>query len=560
MSKKLKETIKLCKFEYPTSKFPFYHVNIFVEFENSAFEVNKVISNGNKIRDYQVFQDNKELFDKTIHPGRKGNIVARVNWENKKSYKLKIEGELPSGEQTELKEIEVKAPSYGGYWDSDWEHYAGVVLSENAGISRCREPVHLTASFYKDRIDSSDEIRVVGIDPETGMAEETPSQIYGFDEWNVSRLVEEEPFRYQPTVTLDLVFLASVSANSEKVYLIFYGNPQAQNPLYKSDLKVSGESYQSEVENDYYRMKLHDKSGFIDQIDIKQGINSILDHHMEPPGTVHWNPGCYAPPRIWSHASDWDPPAYTTGIEGPLFMMRKYWGKLPFDVKQVSASVTYSFYAHNPYVIISTALRIDEEIAVKALRNGEFVFKKELFDEFVWKDKTGEVGRLELAQARPHPSPAVRISPDPPWLALLNREQGYGFGGITLSYVNERFGKGLVRTTQPHFYVEAGPWVYWCRPLVNTFVTNNPQRLVPVPEGCLYLERNAYLPFKLKLDEGKEYEVLDRYRKMLTNPLEVLEVNMDTDERVPEKWVQGIISEEFQELSPEEVFHPDQDK
>ncbi|MFQ5794821.1 MAG: hypothetical protein ACE5JP_07215 [Candidatus Bipolaricaulia bacterium] len=551
-------SIAICQFGYPTAEFPFYHVKVCMKLEDTDLKVDNIVANGDKIRDFQVFNDGKESYKKIAEANAKTEIVARVNWENDRSYDLKIVGEPSStGDSIELEGITAHAPSYGGYWDKAWKHYAGAVLTETAGISRDKEPVHLTLSCYEDRIDSADEIRVVGIDPETGAAEEVPCQVYGFDRWNVSELVEKESYRYQPTVTLELAFLADVSADAQKVYLIFYGNPQAAAPTYETDLKVIPGSHQLEleIENDDYRMKLHDKSGFIDEITIKQGVHAQLDHHLEPPGTIHWNPGCYAPPRAWSHASDWNPPDHFTETAGPIFLMRQYWGKLPFEIDEISASVTYLFYAHNPYMVISTTLKIDAAITVQALRNGEFVFKKDQFDEFIWKDNTGEVGRLKLAEARPHPGQAVRIAPNVPWLALLNREGGYGFGGISLSYVNERLNEGLVRITQPHFYIEIGPWVYWCRPLINTFITNNPQRMVRVPEGCLYLERNAYLPFQLNPDN--EYAALDRYQKMLSHPLEVVEIFMDTAQRVPEKWVQGIISEAFEELPPEEVFQSD---
>ena len=73
--------------------------------------------------------------------------------------------------------------------------------------------------------------------------------------------------------------------------------------------------------------------------------------------------------------------------------------------------------------------------------------------------------------------------------------------------------------------------------LVNTFLTNNPQRMVQMPKGCLYLEKNACLPFKLGKARDTECAILDRNWERLTAPLEVREVSMDTDKRVPKQWV-----------------------
>lgn len=538
MAEKLSNAVESCQFGYPNGEFPFYHVAVFANLNRADLKVNRVIVNGDETRDVRVFDGDQESFDRIVEQGTRSKIVVRVDWENVRSYTLEIGGESPStGEDFKLERIVAQAPPHGGYWDTAWKYYGGVVLAETAGLSREHEPIHLTLAVYEDRVANPKEIRVVGIDPDSGTPQEIPCQVHGFDPWASSQLVDKEPTRYQPATTIDLAFLADVQAGSEKVYLVFYGNPNASEPGYETDLRVSGEGLKLEIENSYYRMNLHDRGGLIDEIFMKQGIDMKLDHHVEPPGTIHWNPDCYSPPHTWSHTTDWDPPPHSMGAEGPVFVMRKYWGKLPFDVDQVSASVTYLFYAHNPYVIISTAMRVDEPLPVKVMRNGCFVLRRELFNDLAWKDRAGKVNHLNLDRAPAPPNAVVRLAPDTHWLAFLNRERGFGFGGITLSFVNERFDGGLVRATQPHYHVMVGPWVGWSRMLVNTFLTNNPQRMVHIPEGCLYLEKNAYLPFKLGKARDTECAILDRNWERLTAPLEVREVSMDTDKRVPKQWV-----------------------
>jgi hypothetical protein len=547
MAEKVSGAVDSCRFGYPTARFPFYHVAVLANLKPTDLRVDRVMVNGDETRDVRVFNGEQESFDGAIERDTRSTIVVRVDWENERSYTLEIGGQSPSsGKELDLERIVASAPQYGGYWDTAWKYYGGVVLTETAGVSREKEPIHLTVSFYEDRIASPQEIRVVGIDPESGAARETPCQVYGFERWESSHLVAKEPSRYQPAVTIDVAFLADVPASSEKVYLVFYGNPNASEPGYETDLRVSGEGLKLEIENSYYRMNLHDKGGLIDEIFMKQGIDTKLDHHVEPPGTIHWNPDCYSPPHIWSHTSNWDPPPHSMGTEGPVFVMRKYWGKLPFDVDQVSASVTYLFYAHNPYVIISTTMRVDEPLPVKVMRNGCFVLRRELFNDLAWKDRAGKINHLNLDRAPAPPKAVMRMAPEIPWLAFLNREQGFGIGAITLSFVNERFDGGLVRAAQPHYHVMVGPWVGWSRMLVNTFLTNNPQRMVQVPKGCLYVEKNACLPFKLGKPRGAECAILDQNWERLINPLEVREVSMDTDPRVPKQWVPPFLPEGFE--------------
>lgn len=542
----MSDIIGSCNFGFPNTKLPFYHLDVLLKSVEQDFEITEIIVNGNTIRDFFVYQDNKECYDNIICKSRPARVIARVDWENEKSYTVEIQGHPTRSEgEVDLGSLTCKAPHHGGYWDKKWKYYASVVLSENVGIPRHKEPVHLSLNFYKDRLKSPKELRVVGIESDTGEAKAIPCQVIDYNEWDVPELIENDPSRYQSSVDFDIVFLADVQAHSNKVYLIFYGKHEASEFEYTSDLKVSGDKPGVEVENDYYRIKLHEKSGFIDEIYIKQGIDRKLDHHIEPPGTLHWNPGCYAPPQPWSHASDWNPPPSFDVINGSLFSMRKYWGQLPFGIDQLSASVTYMFHAHKPYIIVSTVLRAEEEISVKALRNNTFVFKKQLFDTFIWKNNNGEVTRLKVSDAPPLPRPLIRLSPEPLWMAFINCDQGYGFGGIPLKYLNEKYGNGLAKTTQPYHYVAVGPWVSWSRALVNTFVTNNPQRLVSIPKGCLYFERNAYLSFRFDPRTGEAQQILDKYQNILTNPLEVLEVKMDTDKRVPRKWVPPKLSEAF---------------
>ena len=89
----------------------------------------------------------------------------------------------------------------------------------------------------------------------------------------------------------------------------------------------------------------------------------VFDHHLETNGALHWNPGVYAPPRTWIHASDWDPPAGYATLSGPIFFMTKRWGAFP-EYPEVECSITYTFYANKPYVIMSSTLDVVKDLDV----------------------------------------------------------------------------------------------------------------------------------------------------------------------------------------------------
>ena len=92
-------------------------------------------------------------------------------------------------------------------------------------------------------------------------------------------------------------------------------------PEYKSGLKINGEGLGLSFNNQFYKVCLSERSGAIDEIRVKMGLDCTFDHHLETNGAVHWNPGIYAPPRPWLHASDWDPPDKHSLILGNIFAM-----------------------------------------------------------------------------------------------------------------------------------------------------------------------------------------------------------------------------------------------
>ena len=188
-----------------------------------------------------------------------------------------------------------------------------------------------------------------------------------------------------------------------------------------------------------------------------------------------------------------------------------------------------------------------DDLHVKALRNGEFVFNHAIVREFAWKKPDGGIGSMVIKEGQRHPKHALRIEPDTPWMAFYSREHACGFGGITLRLAEMRRGDGLVRSDYPFIYLAWGPWTYFSRVYTYTFGSNNPQRMIPVPKDSTYYEQMAFLPFKLGKTDEDRFADLERQQQKLAHPLDV-RVDMDTDERVPEEWVPPILVAEFEEL------------
>lgn len=534
----MKLNVTACSF--PTREYPYYYVKVEFPNLNKDFKVERVEGNNLWIRDYSVYNYDVQNYNNILHANANSTMVARFDWENGSSNFISVALKADDGEEIVLC-TDFTAPDEGGYWNKQWKYYASVVLTEDKGVARDNEPVHTMLGVYTNRLTSlEDEVRMVGIDPFSGIPCEVPCQIYESSSWS-----DFTDKHCQPTTTFDIAFLADVPANTGKVYLVFYGNPNASKPVYDTDLNVSGEGLDLTIDNSFYKARLHEKSGAIEEIVLKQGVNAVFDHHLETNGALHWNPGVYAPPRTWTHASDWDPPENYIVEKGPVFTMTKRWGMLP-QYPEVLCSVTYIFYANNPQIIISSTLQVLKDIGVVALRNGEIVLNHNVVKEFAWEKTSGEIGTTVVKDRPRHPEMGLKIDRDTPWYALYNSESKAALGVVNVKASHMKHDGGLARV-YPFLYLQWGPWVYVARPLIYTFISNNPQRVLNVQANNSYYEKMVLIPFKLPNKEEKRFELMKLYKQKLSEPLRITTC-MDTDERVPTEWVPPILLEEFEEL------------
>jgi hypothetical protein len=381
---------------------------------------------------------------------------------------------------------------------------------------------------------------VVGIDPASGKADEVVSQVYDMSTWN--KRADEH---CQPTTTFGLAFMADIPAHTSKVYLIFYGNPAAPQPNYSTDLKVTGTGLGLTVDNDHYRFVLHPTSGAIDEILLKQNVNVTFAHHLETNGSLHWNPCVYAPPRAWLHASDWQNPGGYATIVGPVFVMTKRWAPLP-DYPEIDCSVTYTFYRHTPYIMMESSLDVVKDVDVAALRNGEIVVNQEVVDEFAWVRPDGDIGTVVIKELPRHPTRAMDLDAWTRWWAFYNRKLPCALAAINLELTGLRRGHGPTQW-EPYIYLHWGPWYYCARPLVYSFATPNPQRVLRVGAGSTFFEKMAIYPCRLGNTDENLFDPIEFASDRLFAPLNRTVTAFDIDERVPEEWVPPFLVSEFEE-------------
>jgi hypothetical protein len=530
-------------YAHPTAKHPFYHLLVQVTLKDtSQFTVKDVSVNGSNIRDFFVYNSGRFQKSYTLSTGGDNVLVVRYDWLASESVKVAVAGSRKDGKGDGVIAASSRAPEHGGYWNEDWPYYSSIVCTETAGIRRINEPVHTTLAFYSDRVsDPAQELRIVRVDARTGEAQEIPSQVHSVEVYR-----HDEPGeRYQPTTICEVVFSATVDAYGSQVFLAFYGNQRASSPSYSTGLKKGGSGLGITLENEYYNIKLSKTSGAIDEMTMKTGSGFTFEHHLETNGALHWNPGIYAPPRPWLHASDWDPPEHYAEMHGPVFSMTKRSGTLD-HYPEATISVGYRFYDQVPWMLMTSTIEITKDISVKALRNGEVVLNRELVDEFAWCEPDGSRGLVRIQDTPRHPRHAKELPYNTPWACFISRGHDCGLGMVTVELAHFRNDGGICRTFRPYSYLQWGPWAYYARPLVYTFLSAGPGRLIPVTAGNIYYEKMAFLPLELE-DEKAGFRYLDQLHMQLKNPL-LTHIVEDADERAPKSWMAPVLVQEFEEM------------
>lgn len=530
--------LKFVAHTYPTPAFPFYGARVAVSGAAEDVTVMRCEVNGRWCRDVWVFND-AEQCRKGILRLEAGYNELRIRTDAAAGDTPHIHLEFSDGSVCELDTPAVEAQD--GWFMKGWKYCAAVILSNPNEIERINEPVHQPMAVYLDRIaDPVKEVRVVEICEKSGKAREIPSQVYHVSKWE--GFADEH---CQPTMNFDVAFLANVKSAGEAVYLVFYGNPEAEAPVYETALKVTGEGLKREVENEFYKVKLHELSGGIDEVTVKQGVNQTFAHHLETNGTMDWNPDCYAPPTPWNHISDWNPPENYQWEIGPVFAMLKRWGNMPM-YDDVKCSVTYTFYANSRPIIVSSTMELTQDKDVIALRSGEVVMNRELCQEVAWRNMDGTVDTSYIQDLPRHPTRGKYLPSTTPWVAIYNREKEACLGISYLDFGSLRRDTGLERMDS-HIYIHIGPWIYVARPLLYTFVGNNPQRVMHAYGNTLHFEKMAWNPMRLHYYDESAFDELEDTTEALRLPLQ-RRVEMDTDERVPTEWVPPILLAEFDEL------------
>jgi hypothetical protein len=546
------------EFGYPINGEGWYFIKISVDettdLRDQTWQVNAVRVNGARVRDWLVFQNGQESYDRLIDGRRPFELKVRYSWVGGEEYNFLIDLVNPkSGKKVEVKAAAQAPAALKGYWDPAWRNYLALSIAEEHGYRRENYPLQATIGVLSRYFHRPEEIRVVKVEikGKDVLYTEIPCQVYNIVKWEDQALLQSEEIdektgrpitRYHPTTTFSLCFLASLKPYEKATYLVFYNNPSAPAPQVSTDLQVKGEGLGKTIENSFYRVVLDEKSGMITEI-IEKTTHLKLEHKLETNGAVHWNPGTYSPPHPWSHASDWENPTFTE-ITGPVFYALTRCAPLP-HLQDVLVSIDYFFFAHTPFILMESTLLVKKDLFVKALRNGEVVFNKEVFDQAAYATVKGKTRTIDFSRTRRHPEHVVTLRPDTPWIAFFSQKKKVAFASLFLEFGTTNIYGGEASCQQPYIYIQHGPWYYISRAFVYSFGSNNQSRMLPVKKGSLYLEKTAWIPFSFKKKKHLG-SYLNKYYQMLKYPLAVKEI-METYPESPEGWLVPLLTEPFDE-------------
>ena len=395
-------------------------------------------------------------------------------------------------------------------WQQGWRYVKRLGLTNPTAHQRTNEPIEMDLEVYTGQIsDPEREIRVVQVLGDNGPVKEIPSQVH--------QLAAASDIYY-----LRLFFLADLAPEGRSTYLIFYGNPAAAAPAYHTDLAIGGQGCGLSVENLHFRIELAPSMGQLKNIFFKTlpevshepsaaitGFGPPMDGGHGVEGTVHWGPD-WSDQHVGRYRiTNWETPPNYSVLRGPVCLRLRRWGHPILALgpgvgrwHQVTATVTYTFFAASPYFLMESRLDVLEEAHFRDCRNDEWVGMIPALPETAWMTRDGTIGYGPKSWRRQ----------DPAWMTYFNRTTGDGFATLHLEQAcsHPAWSQPDLVSLQPSSMRlrTRGAWVRY------------PLRDATMRPGDFVREKNAYLLHQVKQPRDSGFGMLMDYHHRLTRPAE----------------------------------------
>ena len=338
---------------------------------------------------------------------------------------------------------------------------------------------------------------------------EVPSQVYAIRD-------------HGDVVTFRVAFQADLLPNEVCRAGVVYCNPDARPPRYESTLSVTGEGVGYSVDNRYYHAETDPVSGQLSVLAIKTFRHEkCFRHVLTPEACVQ--PGVslvYAAARDGQagaetvSASAWVDPEFTCTGEGPLFFGITRQGELaPRNELGLAVfprlSVTYKFFADQPYILVHTELHFPEDTPVFAVQHGALSVRTSQFSHYTFRPvstdlpltEIEEMGHIlidpEYTRGLPEGSVCGDFLPyDLAWQAFINIYKGPQRKQYALTTVNLE-SSATCSEADPVFYraatylTRAESAMSWYRAPIHVNSRTKTANIVTVPAGSTYRQTDA---------------------------------------------------------------------
>lgn len=389
-------------------------------------------------------------------------------------------------------ETTASLPAPWRLWAKGWTHFQIIGLEETAGVQRLPEPVEVTLRVPADHADSlGREVRVARVSG--SYLREIPSQVYRETRRGSERFAQ-------------VMFMAGGGPRERQTYLIFYGNQDAELPVYTSDLETRGEGYALDIENDFFRASLSRQMGQLERMTLKRehGLELFAggEGHGEPPG-IDWAHDYVTSGRtqklritLWESCPDYEV------IRGPLCTMVRRWG-FPhspihpvFSPARVHVDIEYRFYAGLPWFHKYGRMTATKDVEIEALRDDEWVFSGQSFKDLLWMTSDGRI----------RTGPIDPQSKDDIWaIGFYNDESRDCFAGLFLDHHADGI-PSLKHNANPMMFYRWHGHVWSRYPLPGK----------QMPAGAVLHQKNAYVAIAYDAKEGPR--LLEQLRHRLVTP------------------------------------------
>jgi len=379
-------------------------------------------------------------------------------------------------------------------WARGWAFAKLLTLEETLGERRSAEPVECILAFPAAGTTSlRREVRLARVDGT--VLREVRSQV-------------SEEIRRGPERHARLTWFADSAPHERSLWVVFYGNPDAELPEYPSDLKVMGEGVGLDIDNEHFRASLSRQMGQLERLVYKREHGQELfaggDGHGEPPG-IDWahdyvTSGNFQKMRI----TNWpECPEYEV-IRGPLSVTIRRWG-FPysplhpvFTPARIHIEVEYRFYAGTPWFLKSGTMKVLQDTEIGYLRDDEWVFSGMSFTDGLWM---GRDGKLRTGAVPPDQAEDL-------WgVGFFHRQTQDAFIGLFLEHTGSHT-PPMQHTGAPILHYHWHGHV-WSRAFFHG---------ATLQAGAELRQRNAYLTLPFKESTGPAQ--VESLRRQLLHPLQ----------------------------------------